>query len=425
MWVTWLATRAAFAVGLLIAHRGSRRALLPGDVAGVYFNAASQLVHGGVPYLGFHYEYPPGTLPVLALAWLLGGRSQATFVVIWCLLMLVFDAVITGTLSVCRFGVAAGYLWIVGMCLIGPTAVLRNDLVVVAAFAAAFMVTAEIGTVLGGALWMFGVLAKIWPLAPLAGLLIWRRRGRAKLAGGAAAVLALAAGALAFYGALGPMVSYLFGRQGRRPIEIESLWATPVWIKALIVDAPVHVVHTFGSENLSDHQGLAGFATVATATVQLACAIVPLVIVRRLRIPITVSVLAWILAVYVGSTLLTAPVVSPQYVLWLLGASGVLLGTVGIQESRGFVVVTLVSCGLTQLVFPALFTELQDGDQTAIIALLLRNMSLAIVVVLGVRGLCRQIADERSTLRHQGDPSPERYPGSPTPFQGTRLVVRS
>ncbi len=53
-----------------------------------------------------------------------------------------------------------------------------------------FLVTAERGTVTGGALWMLGVLAKVWPVAPMAGLLL-RRPGRLQLVIGSALTLAV------------------------------------------------------------------------------------------------------------------------------------------------------------------------------------------------------------------------------------------
>lgn len=400
VWPTWIATRLSFALGLLLAHAGSRKPLLPADVAVVYFNAARRLAQGAVPYLGFHYEYPPGTLPVLGLTWLLGGHSRASFVVVWCLLMLTLDAVITQRLTRFRFGVDAAYVWIIGICLIGPTALLRNDLIVVASFVVAFLITAERGTLVGGALWMLGVLAKVWPLAPMAALLFLRRPGRAKLAGGAAVVLGATAVLLAVQGALGPMVTYLFTRQGQRPIEIESLWATPSWIRTLITDTPLPVTHTFGSANLVGGETLMSIATLCTAAVQLACVLAPALIARRLGVSITVPVLAWTFALYVSATLLLAPVVSPQYALWLLGASCVLLGVVGRAAAGSFVAVTLAACGLTQLVFPGMFTQLQQGQPAAIIVLVLRNSLLILVFVFGARGLRRSVAALKAPTTH-------------------------
>jgi hypothetical protein len=394
VWPSWIATRAAFAVGLVLAHLGSRKPLLPGDIAVVYFNAARRLVHGDVPYLSFHYEYPPGTLPVLGMTWLLGGHSRTSFVAVWCLLMLVLDAVIVQRLTRYRFGVAAAYAWIIGLCLIGPTALLRNDLIVSASFVVAFLMSAEKGTVAGGALWMLGVLAKVWPLAPMAAVLFLRRPGRIKLATGAAAVLGATTLALAADGALGAMVRYLPSRQGQRPIEIESLWATPVWLHALATGRPVHLVNTFGSENLVGGRTLMSVATLSTAAIQLACALTPWLILRRRHAPIAAEVLAWTFALYVSATLLIAPVLSPQYAVWLLAVSCVLLGVVGPTAAGGFVVATLLDCGLTQLVFPGLFTQLQHGYPAAITALVLRNSVLTGVFVLGVCGLRRSVTDQ-------------------------------
>ncbi|MGB9378286.1 MAG: hypothetical protein WCB04_12310 [Mycobacteriales bacterium] len=388
---SWLVTRAAFAIGLVVAHLGARKALLPGDVAVVYFDAASHLMHGAVPYVDFQYEYPPGTLPLLAFAWLLGGPSRASFVIAWCVLMLVLDGVVTWRLSRSRFGAEAGLLWVVGVCLLGPTALLRNDLVVVASFVIAFGLTAHRGTVTGGALWMIGVLAKIWPFAPMAALFLLRRPGRARLALGALVLFGGTAALLLANGSLGAMVGYLLHRQGRRPLEIESLWATPVWMKALLTGGRVTVEQTSGSENLIGAHSAATAATLLTGCVQLACVFAPFFIVRRTRIPISASLLAWIFATYVAITLVAAPVESPQYAAWLLSAACVLVTVSRSVDTTRFALLTLLVCALTQLVFPTLFDSLQDSDPVGIVVLLLRNVTLLTVCGVGIRGLLNSI----------------------------------
>jgi hypothetical protein len=385
--VVWLVTRASYALGITIAHLGSHQALLPTDVAVVYYNAASNLMHGGVPYLTFPYEYPPGTLPFLMLAWVLGGSSPASFVVAWCVCMLALDAVVTWQLSRSRFGARAAYVWIIGVCLLGPTMVLRNDLVVVTSFVIAFGLTARRGTVTGGALWMMGSLSKLWPFAPMAGLLLLRRPGRARLVSGAALLLLGSIGLLLVNGALGAMIRYLFDRQGRRPLEIETVWATPVWLKALVTHGEVAIAHTFGSENLTGSQTAGTAATLLTAGIQLACVLAPLLVVRRTRSPITPAILGWIFAAYVSAMLMAAPVASPQYTAWLLGAACVLISVTDQAEAVRFARLTLVACALTQLVFPTLFTSLEQANAWAIVVLVLRNAVLVAVFASGVAGL--------------------------------------
>lgn len=387
--VAWVISRAAYAAGLVLAHAGSHRALLPTDVAVVYYDAASHLVHGGVPYLTFGYEYPPGTLPFLALAWALGGPSRVGFVVAWCLVMLALDGVVTWQLSRSRFAVSAGYLWVVGVCLLGPTLMLRNDLVVVASFVLAFGLSARRGTVSGGAVWMLAGLSKVWPFAPMAGLLLVRRPGRSRLIVGAALVLGGSVGLLLVNGALVAMIRYLFARQGQRPLEIETVWAMPVWLKALATHGQVAIVHTFGSENLVGAQAAATAATLAIAGIQVACVLAPVVIVRRTRAPITAELLGWIFATYVAAMLVAAPVASPQYAAWALGAACLLVGVTDRAEATRFAALTLIACALTQLIYPALYAGLEHADAEAIVALLLRNTVLVAGFVVGVIGVAR------------------------------------
>lgn len=391
VWSMWAATRALFGVGLLVVH-AAVPAALPADVAVVYFHAAQELVHGQVPYLNFSYEYPPGSLPVLALAWLLGGHTPQSYVVVWALLMLGVDALIVGRLTRLQHGRHAALAWIFGIALIGPMALLRNDLLVVASFVLALGLTNSRGNLLGGAAWAFGALTKLWPIAPLAALLLLRRRGRAELAWGAGAVFGFAAIVLVSQVALGAMLSNLFQRQGQRPIEIETIWATPVWLGSLVSGRPVRVVHTFGSFNLVGGQLFTGVATALTAAVAVACVLTPVLLARLGGVPATAPVLAWTFGLYVSASLLVAPVLSAQFALWLLGAACALLGVTG-RPAASFVAATLVACGLTQLVFPVLFTQLQHGAPAAILVVVLRNVTLLVVSAIGVAGLRRAAAD--------------------------------
>lgn len=397
VWLMWAATRALFGIGLLVVH-AVFPAALPFDVAVVYFHAAKEIAHGQVPYLDFSYEYPPGSLPVVALAWLLGGHTPQSYVVIWSLLMLGVDAFIVSRLSRLRHGNQAALAWIFGIALIGPTAMLRNDLLVVASFVLALGLTVAQGSRSGGAAWAFGALTKIWPIAPLAALLLLRRRRRADLAWGAGAVFGIATIVLASQGALGAMLGNLFQRQGQRPIEIETLWATPVWLGSLVTGKPVRVVHTFGSFNLVGGQLVTTLATALTAAIAVGCALTPILLTRLAGVPATAPVLAWTFGLYVGVILLVAPVLSAQYALWLLGAACALAGVTG-RSATGFLAATFVACGLTQLIFPVLFTQLQHGAPAAIVVVVLRNLTLLVVAALGVVGLRRAATEAQAATR--------------------------
>jgi hypothetical protein len=381
-----------FGIALLAVHAAAPN-VLPSDVSVVYFNAARDLVHGLVPYVDFSYEYPPGSLPVLALAWVLGGHTPTSFVVLWSLLMLGADALIVHSLTRLRNRRPAAFGWIIGVCLVGPAALLRNDLLAVAAFVVAFALTARKVYAVSGGVWAFGALAKVWPAAPLAALVLLKRPGRWAITAGAGAVLSGAALLLMSQGALRAMVNNLTDRQGHRPIEIESSWASAVWVKALVTGDPVRVQYTFGSFNLIGAHAVTVIATDLTLAAQVGCALVPLLLARRTGAQITATVLAWTFALYVTVTLLVAPVLSAQYSLWLLGAASVLLGVERYPRARAFVAATFAVCGFTQLVYPALFTSLQHGNYWAISALLVRNIALGVACVLAASGLRRALIE--------------------------------
>jgi hypothetical protein len=107
-----LVTRAAMFAALLHDVWHSRQAWIPfplvADVNGYWPHATDMVVHGRVPYVDFAYEYPPGSLPLLAVARMV-GRTQVHFVIAWLLLMLVLDLVAVVVLDRWPGGIRAGH----------------------------------------------------------------------------------------------------------------------------------------------------------------------------------------------------------------------------------------------------------------------------------------------------------------------------
>ena len=164
-WLAWVATRSvmvAISVHDLLVR--PTQLWLPfritNDVSHDYFSPATQLMAGFAPYRSFPYEYPPGTLPFLAGAHL-GGTSVRAFVCSWIALMLVLDA--CTVVALCRWTASHSrrpvWMWVIGVALLGPLALVRNDMIVATAFVMGFWLVATGRAARGGAFWGLAVMA--------------------------------------------------------------------------------------------------------------------------------------------------------------------------------------------------------------------------------------------------------------------------
>jgi hypothetical protein len=280
-------------------------------------------------------------------------------------------------------GSPAAILWIAGGLALFPVFV-RNDLIATAAFVLAFFATFGARQVSAGALWCFGFVAKLWPGPPLLALLLERSAGRTRLAVGAAVVGAAFAVPLATAGAWHPMTTYLGSYQGHRPVEVESTWATLEWLHALATGTRLHPHYSYGSLNLTSPHAdqLAAAAHALTLLVLVLTVLGPLAL--RLitgRTPGR-SAWAWLFATYVAVSLLVSSVLSPQYLIWLLGASCVVSALDPGRRAKTLAATCLAAAALSTAIFPFLWTQLSHGAWTAITALVLRNALLVAATVI-------------------------------------------
>jgi hypothetical protein len=397
VWSAWLLTRCLFVALLLVVHK-RHPATFPNDVASVYYAAARAMADGRVPYVGFHYEYPPTTLPFVAAARLFGGASVSGFVVSWIGLMIALDALVLAVLhSWVRPARWAGPLWVAGVAAFGPTAWLRNDLIVVAAFVLACRFAFTGRPVASGIAWAFGFLAKLWPAPLLAALSVGRREGRWRMLVAAAASTTAVFGTLAVGGALGAMGSTLLDYQGHRPIEIESVWANAAWLHALVDGHSLRVVFSFGSYNLASARALriSQVAQLLTWCVQVGCVALPLALRLFTGRVLSAGTFAWTCGLYVTATLIVDPVLSAQYLLWVLAAAAVVTVLDDGVNARCVAVLSVVVCGLSVVVYPILFDQLRTGGALAIVVLTLRNTVLLVIGVCSVIGLRQSLSPAR------------------------------
>ncbi|WP_406396066.1 glycosyltransferase 87 family protein [Streptomyces sp. NBC_00887] len=375
---TWILTRAALLLCVFKVFT------VPGpdvtsDVSVIYHGWYEVLRAGSYPLDDVTWQYPPAAaLAVLAPALLPFLEYASAFFV----LVLACDALVVLLLPHAsgRPGTraAGAWVWVAGVPLLGPTVYARYDLVVTAVAVAALLAGVRRPRVLG-ALAAFGALMKVWPVL----LLVGTARGRAtRLSWSAAAVTAgglLLAAAAALPGAFAFLTF-----QRDRGLEVESLGALVF-----------HLARQFGWEGRVElRYGSMEFAgahvgPVSTLALGLSALALGWLLVWRLRartFAVHTPADAAFTAVLLFTT--TSRVISPQYMVWLVGLASVCLVFHGSRMAPPACLV-LVATGVTLLEFPLGFAHVVASDAEGVTLLVVRNGLLVAATLSAGRRLWR------------------------------------
>ncbi|MGY1582549.1 glycosyltransferase 87 family protein [Streptomyces sp. MN13] len=345
------------------------------DISVIYQGWYGVLRTGTFPLGDVTWQYPPAAaLAVLSPALLpFLDYAHAFFV-----LAFLADLVVLALL--CRAGrrpertLRGAWVWVAGVPLLGPTVYARYDVMVTAVAVAALLAGARRPRLMG-ALAAFGALLKVWPVLLLVAA---RRRGTwvaaACTAGALAALFALAMpGAFAFL---------TFQRD--RGTEVESLGALVF-----------HVARHFGWDgevllNYGSVEFLGPYVeVVSTAALALTGAAFGwLLLWRLLAVRFEADTLADAAFVAVLLFTTTSRVISPQYLVWLVGLAAVCLG---FRASRMRLPAGLVlaACLATVLEFPVWFAHVVASDGLGVTLLAVRNGLLVAATVVAARALWR------------------------------------
>ncbi|MEU5538311.1 glycosyltransferase 87 family protein [Streptomyces sp. NPDC020362] len=345
-----------------------------GDVSVTYQGWYDVLRQGTFPLSDVTWQYPPAAaVAILSPAALPFLSYSHAFFVLTCLADLAVVSLLLYTGGRPGRSLRGAWTWVAGVPLLGPTAYARYDLMVTAVAVAALLAGARRPRVLG-ALAAFGALLKVWPALLLA--------GAARRAWGSAAVTASAIAALFAVTMPGAFAFLTFQRE--RGTEVESLGA-------LVFHVARHygwhgaVLLNYGSiEFLGPYVGLV--STAAMALTGAAFGWLVLWRVRAARIaPHTVADAAFA-AVLLFTV--TSRVISPQYLVWLIGLAAV---CVCFRASRMGIpaVLVLVATLLTVMEFPGGFAHVVASDTYGVTLLLLRNGLLVAAALMAARRLWR------------------------------------
>ncbi|MEU7644065.1 glycosyltransferase family 87 protein [Streptomyces huasconensis] len=374
------------------------------DVSVIYQGWYEVLRTGTFPLDDVTWQYPPAAaLAVLSPALLPFLDYASAFFV----LAFLADAAVGGMLLYAGRRPGTSYrglwVWVVGVPLLGPTVYARYDVMVTAVAVAALLAGARHPRTLG-VLAGFGALLKVWPVLLLAGV----PRGRATRRSWAAAAGTAFGVTLVFLVAMPGALAFLtFQRE--RGTEVESLGA-------LVLHAGRHLGWQGEVRlNYGSVEFLGPYVPLVSAAAQLlsAAALSWLVAWRLYARAWSASTLADAAFVAVLLFTVTSRVISPQYMVWLVGVAAVCLvfRTSRMELPVGLL---LVATFVTFLEFPVWFSHVVASDPLGVTLLLVRNGLLVAAALLACRALWRQTVAER-----EQEPVPGPEPVSQAPSGDT------
>jgi hypothetical protein len=286
----------------------------------------------------------------------------------------------------------AAWVWAVGVAIGGPIAYGRYDLIVTTVAICGLVLLAGrtpegerpvVRRGLGGSLIAFGAMLKVWPALLLVVLGPVRRARQAWVA----AVATATALVVAFWVTMPNAMSFL-SAQGGRGIEIESIGALPFHI-AIHHGWEGRVALNYGSiEFLGPYVQLVAALSLATSVIAMCWLLYWRITVRHWR----ASTAADAALVAVLLFVVTSRVISPQYMVWLVGLGAVCalhFGRRGDSMMGLPVALILMATALSNIEFPYFFDELMRAEREAVLLVTLRNILLVAAAVIGAHRLWR------------------------------------
>ncbi|MCT9107804.1 glycosyltransferase 87 family protein [Streptomyces mirabilis] len=369
----WMATRALML--WLLAH-DNLSVLGSGGVtreaSHLYFRWYETLSHGAYPAGDRLWQYPPGAGPVLLSPGLLPGL---TYLQAFVALTLLADAVIT--LALARAGSRPGRslrgaaLWTLSLPLLLHIPLARYD-VQVTAFAVVSLLAMKRSPRAGGAFAALGALVKVWPALALIGTPRGRTTREAWTSAVLTAVTLLAVLATAFSDPFD-----FLRQQGGRGVQIESLGGTVLGF-ARHAGWPGSVRYQYGAmEFVGPYVHIV--ATLSLALTAVSFALLLLWRVRARHWTAATPCDAALAAVLMFTV--TSRVISPQYMVWLLGLAAVCL-TSRHTTQRPVAALVVAATAVSSVAYPALYGEVIDSTWTGCLLMLIRNGLLTAAAVL-------------------------------------------
>jgi hypothetical protein len=399
----WFGTRLLLMLWATTALPWFSHGSVLGDVT-IYRGWAKVLETGTYPVHDTQWQYPPAAALIFLVPQVFTHLGVSYIIAFFFFALLADLAIFLLLLGHANRNAVADsadphltgvWAWVIGGFAIGPLVLMRYD-VIVTAFAVGGLIaparSVKVRWSLRGALLGFGAMVKAWPGALVLGLPP-RGPGRRAL-GWAVGTAVVTTGILSL--CLTGAFSFLSG-QSNRGIEVESVLASPFMVASWF-GYPVKVVHLYGSFQIAGPwiSAVSSFAELLTV---LGVCIVLWWRLMRFRARCWTPALMYDTAFTVLLVLVvTSRVLSPQYLIWLLGLSCVVLTENGPMR-RGTVMARpaclVIFCVLiTQIEFPLLFGEVMGAQFWGTMVVAVRNLILVIACVQALRALWQAGARE-------------------------------
>ena len=380
-----------------ITHLGTTR--MTGSFQDVALYAqwvGTGLATGTWPVLDGPWVYPVGALLPMLGAELGASWVGASYVLAWCTLVTLLDALAVAALLQARRGRLAATWWLLFVLLLGPVAVGRVDAVVAPLSVVALLVVLRHPRT-ATALLTLAAWIKVAPGAAVLPVLMTARRPWRDVVLPGALVCAGVVGAVAALGGGSHVLSFV-QTQERRGLQVEAVAASPWMVAGLFTDAVGRPLNVELVTYEVDAPGAQATADVLGAALVLAVLAVTALLwwCRRragerlwtddaLRHDLVLrGTLALALVLIV-----TNKVGSPQFIGWLAPPVAAALA-VGAPRWRPTAVTLLGVAAATQWVFPWWYDDVLLGVPLATLVLVARNVLLVALLVVTLRHLVRR-----------------------------------
>lgn len=316
------------------------------EVSATYHNWYNVLVTGTMPHNDIMWQYPPAAAAIFLSPDLLPFLTY--FQAFVALTVLCDGLILVGLCRAARRSdgsMAGALLWLGGLPLLMATPFARYD-VQVTLLAVGSLLCLRFRPRLGGVIAGIGAMVKVWPLLALLGTPRGKSTKDAVIAAAVSCVALLAVFALLFRDTLG-----FLGNQGDRGIQIESLGGSALMFLRLIEVWPGEITFQYGAFEYTGPY-VAGLARFSLALTVADFLLLLLWRVKARRWTAATPLDAALCAIMVFTV--TSRVLSPQYLIWLLGLAAVCL-TSKRTTQRPIAWLVLVATGLTNLIFPVMY----------------------------------------------------------------------
>jgi hypothetical protein len=367
---------------------------------------------------GAGWQYPVGA----ALLFLLSDVVPAHFSTVFSLLMLVCDLGVTLTLTAVavREGRFRGvWVWLVLVLALGPIVLERFDLAPTLAVVAALAVMSTRGRqALFGTLIGAGVLLKVWPI--LGVLACGTRRSLVRTLGWCVATVLVVTGISSIF--LGNTFGFISNQSGRG-LETEAIVATPWFLREAFTHTAIRMHFSSGALEISGSMA-SDLASALRAVMFVVAAVLAYWWFAQTRRGRSLSIGRARDAVFTATLwyMTVSPVLSPQYLIWLIGLGAICLCSPDSVMKRPVEVIAIVVVMTrlmlgepTQLYGPPSTVSL---DPTTAVALLLaaRNVLLLLAACDAARLLLTR--ETRARRAANGVPPPAEHAMRPLDGSG-------